>query len=89
LVSSTTQRASSSSGVSGGINSARWARQKSWNLRNVSAAVTNAICRPYFFGYRYAELSVNHDPIWGHVQPAAVLSDPLLVLEMIETAEHV
>jgi sugar phosphate isomerase/epimerase len=38
-------------------------------------------------GFRYAELSAHHDPVWGHVQPAAVMSDPLLVLEMIETAE--
>lgn len=39
-------------------------------------------------GFRYAELSLNHDPVWGHVQPAAVVSDPLLVLELIETAEQ-
>ncbi len=38
-------------------------------------------------GFRYAEVSVHHDPVWGHVQPEAVMTDPLLVLEMIETAE--
>lgn len=49
--------------------------------------LTGALRRMHELGFRFADVVLNADPRWGHIQPDQVLHDPLPVLEQLEEAE--
>jgi len=49
--------------------------------------LTGALQRMHELGFRFADVVLNADPRWGHIQPDQVLHDPLPVLEQLEEAE--